>query len=259
VKKIACLFAFGAGFAGMNAPAQPAGAVPSFEVASIKPSPPGVTGATMRLDPGGRFVATGMTIRNLIQLSFGTKDYNLVGGPSWLSTLKYDIIATTAHTAAAPQKEPSQQEQMLKVQQLLLERFHLTMHREMREMAVYVIVQAPAGPKMKEAGAGGVGPGDGQVMPVRILATLLTGQLGRPVLDKTGLNGNYYVRLKWTSDDGQPRSVGVAQGQIGPTPADIYTPSIFTAISEQLGLKLEAAKSPMEVSVIDSIQQPAAN
>jgi len=220
---------------GQTAPANPA-----FEVASVKPSAPGGNGGG--IIPG----STGLTARKAtllfcIQIAYDVQDYQ-VSGPTWLSSEQYDIEAKT--------DTPVGQEQLrLMLQTLLAERFKLVLHREERTRSVYTLVVGKDGPKLTETKGDGPSGTTAEIghlafkaasMPV--LARRLSQQLHEPVSDLTGLRGSYDFTLDWQQDDSVPG------------------PSLFTAVQEQLGLKLEARKTPVEVLVIDHAEKtPIAN
>jgi uncharacterized protein (TIGR03435 family) len=153
----------------------------------------------------------------------------------------------------------------LMLQSLLEERFKLRLHRESREEPVYELVVAGGGPRMKQAADSlkqpqrGLRMGRGQLTgtaaPISILINQISQQLGRSVIDKTGLTGQYDFELKWTPEFNQSQA---SPADPGPQP-DLGGPSIFTAIQEQLGLKLESTKGPVEVIVIDSAEKPSEN
>jgi len=263
---------------GATAFAQTPAPKPQFEVASVKPSDPNARGGRIGFQPGGRFVATGITLRFLIQQAYGVRDFQIIGGPGWMGSDRFDISAKPdAETAAAIEKgkgNPFERGSTMSamLQALLADRFHLKITQETRELPVYELVVAKSGSRMKEApaaaddqaGGGRISMGRGRITfqagPIEILAQQLSNQLGRTVINKTGLTGNYDFELKWTPDQGDqqlgPREVG------GPEPApsaDANGPSIFTAVQEQLGLKLESAKGPGEILVINRVEKPAEN
>jgi len=163
------------------------------------------------------------------------------------------------------------QQQML--QALLANRFQLTVHREKNELTVYRLVIAKGGPKLHEANPDGAHPGAGsmrgggldgeltaEAVPVASLAHELTQMLGHPVSDKTDLKGVYDFKLQFTPDDRLQPPGGLAPNERLPVrPADSNVPSLFDALQEQLGLKLEPGKGPVEVVVIDHVEQPSPN
>jgi uncharacterized protein (TIGR03435 family) len=255
-----------------------------YEVASIKPSKPGAVGGGIKNLPGPGPVSDTFSARNLlltasIQIAYGippgAEDGRLVGAPDWLNSERYDIEAkmdpavVEALQKLSVDARVAAQRQML--QALLADRLKLVIHRETKEAQVYSLVIAKNGPKLQESkpndadprltsqGRGGSLSLTGQEVPIVLLVTALTRLLNRPVFDKTGLTGTYDFTLTWTPDDSQAQTPpGVtANGQ--PPPPDSNGPTIFTAIQDQLGLKLESGKRPVEIIVIDHVERPSGN
>lgn len=216
-----------------------------FDAASIKPSPPGPNNTMTRFDPGGRFTATGAPLKALMQLAYGVKDFQISGGPGWVGTERYDIVAKPEAGA-----NPSQEQLKRMIQALLAERFQLKIHRETRDLTIYSLVVGKNGPKLQastDASASGMSMGPGQLtgrkVAMKMFASMLEQQLGRVVVDNTGIPGEFDIRLEWAKDQ-TPDAAGA---------------SIFTALQEQLGLRLESQKGPVEVLVIDSAEKASAN
>jgi bla regulator protein blaR1 len=258
----------------------------SFEVASIKPNRSADTGfSAMFLQ--GRFTATGATIKQLITLAYSVKESQVSGGPSWISSEKYDVEGKEPDALAEELlKLPFEQRarQMGAMLQSLLEgRLKLKVSRDTKELPVYALVVAKNGPRLTPSaippsGPSGAnppgGPGvrveSGQIpdltMPIDGLVEVLSRQPelgGREVVDETGLEGIYTISLRWSPDE-RPSGMPVGPGGAGPgaTAAprpDTSGPSLFTALQEQLGLKLEPAKRPVRILVIDHIERPSEN
>jgi uncharacterized protein (TIGR03435 family) len=258
----------------------------AFEVASIKPSEGDGHMVRIQTSPGGRYTASGVTLKMLIQQAYDVKDFQITGGPAWMSTMAFDIVAK----AENPDVNRDQIRQML--QSLLAGRFQLKFHLETRELPVYALVVGKSGHKLqlsanqpeKEAtppdatkgnshvagGAGGTakpvgammsmgrGQLNAQMVPISAFINMLAQQLGRPVIDKTDLKGNYDLKLEWTPDESH-RVIGGGGGVEAAPTGDSSGPSIFTAVQEQLGLKLESQKGPVELLVIDSAEKPSGN
>jgi uncharacterized protein (TIGR03435 family) len=236
---------------------------PAFEVASVKPTDLSLgQQIDMRVLPGGTVTATAVTLKFLITVAYGVQNIQVSGGPAWLDTAKFDMLAKPAE-GAKPQVLPM-------LRSLLEDRFKLTIRREMRELSVYELKLAktggPLGPNLKESHlaacpiespavgtvpCGGFWLRPGGLSGNRDLLSALTKPLstivGRPVVDKTGLTQSFDLTLEWTPDLG------------GAGNANTELPSIFTALQEQLGLKLEAAKQATEVLVVERAEKASEN
>jgi uncharacterized protein (TIGR03435 family) len=263
-----------------DAQAQNAAAAPAkfeYDVAAIKPNKSNGQGAYGITTAPDGLTATNVPLIMLIQSAYGLFNRDrIVGAPSWVDSERYDVAAKIEASVIDdlqklnPSQISSARNQML--QALLADRFMLALHRETRELAVYSLVVAKNGPKIQESkpidaapggsngrgGRGGMGPGitarsgsiKGRSITLGSFADFLAAQLGRPVLDKTGLTSLYDLDLQWTPDDNELQS---------PPGSAPNGPAIFTAIQEQLGLKLESGKGPVEVIVIDHIERPSGN
>jgi len=260
---------------------------PSFEVASIKPNRSGDMFIRIMFQPG-RYTANGVTTKHLITMAYNVKDFQVSGGPSWINSERYDIEAKEPDSIAEelPKLPPDQREEQsrLMLQSLLADRFKLKLSHTTKELPVYALVIAKNGPKLQEAKPGDnypngikgpdgrahpgvmrMGPGEltGQGIAIKFLVRLLSQQVGRDVLDQTGLKGNYDLTLKWTPGPGEGMMLrgpeGANPGPESPPPPDSSGPSLFTAIQEQLGLKLESTKGPVEVLVVDHVEKPSEN
>ena len=166
------------------------------------------------------------------------------------------------------QRETYRQQMRERVRSMLADRFQLTMHRETKEGAVYALVTARGGPKLKEDTDGAGRPGifarrrgelTGTSAPIQWLTQALSNQFSRPVVDKTGLTSKYDFQLQWTPDSSQIPPGMPPPGVEALPPADPNGPDVFTAIQEQLGLRLESQKAPVEVLVVDRIAKPSEN
>jgi uncharacterized protein (TIGR03435 family) len=240
-----------------------AAARPSFAVASVKPTDLSLgQQIDMRALPGGTVTATAVTLKFLITVAYGVQNVQISGGPGWVDTAKFDLLAKPAD-GVKPQILPM-------LQSLLEDRFKLVVQRETRELSVYELKLAkaggPLGPNLKESSAGacpvdspavGTIPCGGFVLDrgrlagnkdqLSALTKPLSGIVDRPVVDKTGLTRRFDLILEWSPDMG-----GAANSNSG-------LPSIFTALQEQLGLKLEAAKEPTEMLIIERAEKPSEN
>ena len=253
---------------------------PVYEVAAIKLSQPGSTvpGTARERDDG--FNASNAPLRSLVRWAYGVQDFQISGAaPDWVTSEKYDVDAKMDGSGAdwlqklTPDQRVIERSRML--QALLADRFKLTVHRETKELSVFSLVIAKNGPKLPLSKPGGTyrgigvppaavvgGPrwAIGQTVSMANLAIRLSGILGRTVVDKTGLTGAYDISLRWTEDSQLGAAPGGAlNSQPSAAALDSNSPSIFTAIQEQLGLKLESGKGPVEVIVIDHIERPSGN
>jgi uncharacterized protein (TIGR03435 family) len=239
----------------------------AFEVASIKPGEPDSNRVSLGIRPGNRFGTTNASLKTLIGFAFDLRDHQISGGPNWITSARFNIDAKPdpAIVIAPPPNGTAQMREM--VQSLLADRFKLAFHHETREEPVYELVVDKGGPKLKETmvtdpkqGFGlrmGMAEINATATSVAMLANQLSQRLGRSVIDKTGLTGKYDFVLKWTPDalpvGGPPRG-----DDREPAP-DPNGPSIFGALQQDLGLKLQSAKGPVEVLIIDHAEKPDAN
>lgn len=229
----------------------------AFEVASVKPAEPSDKPGFLQAAPG-RLNLSGVTVKMLIQQAWAISGYRIYGGPSWLDSTRYNIAAKAADGSGNLTLD--QMRPML--QTLLTDRFRLTLHREEKELPLYRLVVSKNGPKLKESAVSGAPQSrmaTGQITDekagMETLASQLGQQLGRFVVNRTGLKGDYAFHVEWTPDPGQ----NLGGDSDTPPPAGADGPSLFTALQEQLGLKLESAKGPVEVLVIDQVEKPSEN
>jgi uncharacterized protein (TIGR03435 family) len=237
---------------------------PAFEVASIRENKSGLAAGSSTGRPGGSYNVTNMTLRSLIWVAYGIPSQRIIGGPDWVDSTHFDVAAK-----AAGDPRPEEVREMIK--SLMRERFKLVAREEKRDLPVYALVIARKdgvlGPRMRanpldcadaaalkkaraEASADSIRPCELRFMPSRLrLGTATVASMldnlaeiaGRPVVDRTGLSGTYDIDLQWA-----------------PTP-DADGVSIFTAIQEQLGLRLEPSTAPLDVVIIESAQRPTEN
>ena len=241
-------------------------APPVFEAATVKVNKSGSSSSGSNFDHG-RYTATNIALKNLMNYSaYGIPEPRILGGPKWLDSERFDIEAKIDSSAADQMRTLSREQRKLQMQamfqQLLADRFKLSVHWETRELPVYALVAAKNGPKLQVSTKPGSGTSSGKGLFTAEGMTLaeisqsltqeLATELGRVVIDKTGIAGRYDVTLKWTPDaDRTPADNGTEDTSTGP--------SIFTALQEQLGLKLESTKGPVQVLVIDHIEMPSEN
>lgn len=252
--KSAILLSVAAGLYCQESPA-------TFDVASVKPSS-GLGGLTRYL-PGGGIQFTGVTLRVLVEIAYGVRPFQVVGGPGWIDTDGFDIDARPPIDSANPADPAALSKEQRKVgerlRSLLADRFGLTIHRDTREQPVYALIAANGGPKLRESAEGknfvraGRGSITGKSVGLRMLVLNLSNALDRQVVDKTGLTGSYDFELKWAPD-----MVSSGTGGTSP-PSDTDGPSLFTALPDQLGLKLESMRGPVQVWVIDGVEKPSLN
>jgi uncharacterized protein (TIGR03435 family) len=234
-----------------------------FEVATIKPTAPDWRGGRyMRMQTAHQYAAKAYALKILLAAAYNLPPRAISGGPAWIDSDLYDILAETPG-----QVRPTLDEQMSMLRKLLSERFNLTLHREEKEFAIYALTVAKNGPKLTEPApvTSPEGPPplvfvlspEGARLPGRSatmteLANIFQRTaLDRPVMDKTGLSGRYDFDLEWTPDETQ--FGGVVRGT-PESPKDL-----FAAIQEQLGLRLESTRGPIAALVIDQAERPSAN
>jgi uncharacterized protein (TIGR03435 family) len=239
--------------AGADAPCQ------TFDVATVKPNDTGKSGGNLAASPG-MLTIRNLSLRTIIKSAYAIAEYQ-ISGPQWLEQERFDIVAKT--DAAVTDED----EMLPLLQPLLADRFHLAMHRDTRQLPAYVLMVGTNGPKFEAADAGGTGPpfkkanksngarihSEHLTMPQ--FAEILSRRLGYPVLDRTGLAGAYRVTLEWAAENKVTKP-----GKTGKAELDTDRPSIFAALHDQMGLRLQARKAPVEVFVIDHIEKiPTAN
>lgn len=229
-----------------------ADAHPSFEVATIKPADPKEMNGNFQIE-GDLLSIKNQTVNSLISVSFGIHQKQIVGDPAWLGTERFDIEGK-ADLAG----EPNLQQIQEMIQKLLRDRFDLKFHRDKRDLSIYAIKVAKGGTKIARStttsplpsqtghGRGGQQERKFTNNSMSDFALGMQAYMDRPVVDETGLPGRYDFTLKWTPDN-------------SPTNEPDAAPGIFTAVQEQLGLKLEATKGPADVLVIDHVEAPSAN
>lgn len=238
-------------------------ALPRFDAESVKLNRSGSPDSMISTPPGGTFTATNVTLERLIPTAFNVPSFLVVGGPSWLASDRFDIVARPP-ADVAPDRLPDL------LQALLADRFGLRAHRETRDQPIYALVAATdggrLGPKLSRstadcdaverdkrvspdcAGMIGIGSRGGTLIlkgrPLARMAAVLGTVVGRVVVDQTGLSGNFDLELRWSAGDGSATS---------------NDPTIFTAVQEQLGLRLRASTGPVEMIVIDAVERPTAD
>jgi uncharacterized protein (TIGR03435 family) len=258
---------------------------PAFEVASVKPNTSGTLGVRIDLPASDRFTATNVPLRDLIVFAYDVQGLRLVGGPDWIRSERFDIVAKAEQPFPAWSPTGPPMPLLLMMRTLLAERFGLVVHQETRELPAYALVVAREdrkfGPEITastldcenqaKAGRGGPpspsAPGQpacgmmispGQMLvggaPMSQFATILSNFVQRVVIDRTQLPGTFDFHLSWTPDrmpQGPPPPGAPALPPVDPNGA-----SLFAALQEQLGLKLESTRAPLDVLVIDRVERP---
>ena len=256
-----------------------------FEVVSIHPDDPDGHRMRIGMGPDARFVAEGVTIKRLVCMAYGIQDFQLEGAPNWFTAERFSIHAKSESEVEEqfPKLTEEQKMQVGKqmVQTMLADRFKLSLRQESKEFPILEILIDKNGPKLHEAKPGdtysnGLKDGNGaghegmmsfdgthltaQGVKLDNLASFLSGHLNELVQNKTGLNAKYDFKLEWSQEADRPRGPQQAGGEPEGTSADgnAGTP-LFTAIREQLGLKLESQKSAIPVYVVESVEKPTEN
>jgi uncharacterized protein (TIGR03435 family) len=235
---------------------------PTFDVASVKVNPSG--GGRIHIWSAandGSFKTENVSLKGLLQFAYGLPETQVLGVSGAIADKKFDIEAKLDDAAEAELKKLTTDEGKLRkqelVQALLAERFKLVCHMETRELPIYALVVAKGGSKLTPTKSDGLRIGGsygkltGEGLTVDGLARELAKTVGRVVVDKTGVKGKFDITLQWTPDEGPARLNGV--------PISDPPPAIFTAIQEQLGLKLEPQKGPVQVIVVDHVEMPTEN
>ena len=227
---------------------------PVFEAASIKPTGTPAGNSSMKMAPG-RIAMENVSLRKLVLRAWGIPDDRTyaISGPALLNNESFDIQATFAPGATMAELQSM-------LQALLADRFQLKLHRETRQLPRYTVLVAKGGPLLLPAepgqarSSGGPGHLEANKISMEKLADLISRQAGLPVVDGTGLTGTFDVSLSWSPAE------GITPGDASGTAAESSGPSLFAALREQLGLRLESGKGPVEILVVDHIDRtPSAN
>jgi uncharacterized protein (TIGR03435 family) len=256
------------GLAQLPTKPDPTVVIPQFDVISVKPGKDTLT--RMQFTPDG-LRGSGVTVRFLLYEGYGGINHEqVVGEPAWSNTQGFDIEAKVAPADAPALGKMTFEQRRTMFQSILADRFKLVVHHETRELPIYVLSVAKGGPKLKPSAPddpAGQAPRRTGVMLTKgkvtandaklsTLVTVLSRTIGRTVIDQTGLTGNYDFTLEYAPEEGGPPPPG--GGVLPASPSD-SAPSIFTAIKEQLGLKLDSTKGTVDVIVIDHIEKPGEN
>jgi uncharacterized protein (TIGR03435 family) len=240
-------------------------------VASIKPDDPLKPGTSVHFQPGGGVKIDGASLKFMVLFAYDLRDFQISGIKGWMNSERYAILAKGIITDG-PADLRSMNDQQHKavsalvrkrMQALLAERFQLAVHTQTRELAIYALVVAKGGHKLQpnhapDGSSQGMSVGRGMLKGTRaspeLIAQALSGSTGRIVRDETGLSGFYDFKMEWT-----PEAAAAAPDKVEERSAALVGPTIFTALQEQLGLKLEAKKGPVEILVIDRAERPSEN
>jgi len=227
---------------------------PDWEVATVRPSNLDDRNGQRIRFRGRHVMLLDHTVEDILLIGYGVQKSQLVGEPDWVKTERWDVDGVPD-----VEGEPSMKQLQAMMQKILVERFELKLHREQRVMPVFALTTAKVGPKMtpdasdpngwmdqQNSAANGRDVENLKNASMPDLAQILQFRVDRPVVDQTGLKGRYDFKLQWTTDESQ-------------TTQPDAPPGLFTAIQEQIGLKLEAVKAPAGVLVIDNVQRPGAN
>lgn len=250
-------------------------AMPAFDVVSIKPYGPDDMMIGIRSTADG-IAVTGMPMHMILREAFGVSNDRLIGEPAWVNTARFDVDAKVAAEDAAKFKAITERQRWAMLLPALEDRCELKIHHETREALVYTLIVARGGIKMQPSSPAPAGAKAnprrsemsadskgitlvGHKADITAIVRAVSLAIGSTVVDKTGLTGTYDYRLEYAPESraGMP---AMHTPDVGPSaPPEISGPSIFTAVQEQLGLKLEAKKEKVDVIVIDHIEQPAPN
>jgi uncharacterized protein (TIGR03435 family) len=242
-----------------------ADADPAFEVATIKPNDSGLGSMQVLTLKGRSFTTVNSSLADLMMFAYGVQMKQIIGAPDWIEKDRYDIAAT-------PDQEgrPTADQVKTMIRKLLVERFQLKFHHEKRELSAFILTVGKDGSKLKAAQPNGnlhgigVQPAPTGAMmfannsPIAAFTSFLQSLvLGRPVVDQTGLTGRYDLTITFTPDDSlfNGHSLGFPKPADGVEPA----PSLFEAMQQQLGLKLTAEKTQVDVLIVDRVEKPSAN
>jgi uncharacterized protein (TIGR03435 family) len=240
-------------------------ATPEFEVATIKPSNPDQPGWGINVNASGMFTTRNTTLSDLVKFAYDMHPKQVVGAPRWFDSDKFDLTAKPDKPGV-----PTVKQMKAMLQKLLADRFSLTFNKEKRELSAYAITVAKGGEKIHKAqngnipvpGFGGMPQGGFNVRNATMaeFASVMQAQfMDQPVVDQTGLGDTRYTFiLKFTPDPGM-RPFGATQGTPPPSADADAPPDLYGAMEQQLGLRMQKTKAPVDVMVIDKIEKPSEN
>lgn len=235
---------------------------PAFDIVSIKPNKSESGNISVNTNDDS-YSATNVSLKMLLEDAYGIKEDLVFGLPGWANSARFDVKAKIVEPDAELLKKLSREQRRLMIQQLLMDRFQIKAHIETRVLPLYEMIVVKDGPKFKKSALEGSSEDKSQngvarggmtssnteltahAVPLTLLAKMLANQLHRTVADKTGLAGNYDFFLKWRPEDDQDDS------------SESSTATLFTALQEQLGLKLQPSKGPVDTLVVDHVEMPS--
>jgi uncharacterized protein (TIGR03435 family) len=252
------------------AAATPQPAIPVYDAVSIHPHSALDNNISFNTRPGS-FAATNATLKQLISFAWGIREDLISGLPGWADTAHFDVTAKVSDFDPAAFKNLTREQHEAMLRPVLTDRFHVKAHTEIKTLAVFNLILTRDGPKFKknpppvedpdhptpnaQQSRGNITINNNDLtataVPLTMLSEVLSGQLNHTVIDKTGLTGDYDLKLKWTPDED---SNNTAENGAADRP-----PDLFTALQEQLGLKLDSAKGPVTTLVVDHAEQPSPN
>lgn len=236
----------------------------AFDVATIKPADPNARGGMLQIQPNNGIKIANLTVKQVLAFARNVREAQILGGPPWIATEKFNFEGKNEPSGPTPDLKTLSDEQRKEIRRqleqrlgsLLADRFQLIVKEESREMPVYALVQAKGGSKLTPSKAidprpmfrGSRAAMEATHVGIEMLTQSLSLQGDRPVIDKTGLTGYFDFKLEWTPDPPP-----------GATAPELSGPSLFTALQEQLGLKLEPQKAMIPVLIIERAEKPSAN
>ena len=243
---------------------------PQFDVATIRLNKSHDNGERFAFTANG-FESTNVSLMMLLKLAYGVEEDQIVGLPGWAKSERFDVTAKAIGVDLG-KLSTGQRKQMIRP--LLADRFQFRFHEVEKNVPAYMLVVAKNGPKLQPSKSVGPGPERdhentlrmmgrgyvlGQGVPMELIVQMLTDQLGRPVVDRTGLKGNFDFTLRWTPDERLEPLQSQKDSNLGGTGSDSEWPTLFTAVDEQLGLRLKGENGPAGAIAIDHVEEPSAN
>jgi uncharacterized protein (TIGR03435 family) len=251
------------------APTTPPPPPPAYDIVSIHPHN-ALDNNTSFMSRPGNFAATNASLKQLISYAYGVREDLITGLPGWTDAARFDVTAKASDFDPSAFKNLTREQRQSMLRPMLTDRFHVKVHTETKTLSVFNLVLTKDGPKFKKNPPPPIDPdnptkeqqGRGNItinnddliataVPLSSIAEMLAGQLNHTVIDKTGLTGDYDLKLKWTPDEDSNNTADNGSAD--------HPPDLFTALQEQLGLKLDATKGPVTTLVVDHAEQPTPN